>query len=316
MTDHIHNHPASAESKLGVGLALTFAILFVEVVGGIFSHSLALLSDAGHVLTDAVALSLSLYGVKQAKRPSSSGMTFGYHRVGVLIAIINALIIFAVAGVIVYEATIRFRQPVEVQSQLMLAVAGVGLGVNVFVALRLHGEQRENLNIRSAFWHALGDAMASMGVIVGAVIIMVTGWFWVDPVVSVLISVILCWAAWGILKEGFSVLLEATPMGVDMARMENILRQIPAVKEIHDIHVWSLSPEIRAMSCHILIDDIPTSQAASIRENIAQALARDFGITHTTLQLECAQCTEGGLCSISPPPPSKEEKPKGIGTRH
>lgn len=300
MTVHAHHSAIPVESKLKFGVIITLSILAIEIAGGLLSNSLALLSDAGHVFADVLALALSWYGVRQAKRPSSHRMTFGYHRVGVLIAIVNALSIFAIAAIIFYEAYHRFLNPGEVQGLLMVSVAIVGLAANIFVALWLRSEQRNNLNVRSAFWHALGDALASIGVIVGGVIIMFTGWFWVDPIISALIGVIILLAAWQILKEGMRVLLEATPSGVDVVKMIQVLKQMPAVKDVHDVHVWSISPELRAMSCHVLIDDLPTSQTTDIRQQIAEVLEQQFNIEHTTVQMECQQCAANDMfCKLT-----------------
>lgn len=309
MTEHAHHGALSIDSKLKFGIIITISILVIEVVGGLLSNSLALLSDAGHVFADVLALSLSWYGVRQTRRPASSRMTFGYHRVGVLIAIVNALSIFAIAGAIFYEAYSRFQQPLEVKSLLMLSVAVVGLGANIFVALWLRVEQRSNLNVRSAFWHALGDALASVGVIIGGVIMLLTGWFWIDPIVSALIGIIIIVAAWQIFKEGMRVLLEATPSGVDVVKMINALKQMPAIKDVHDIHVWSISPELRAMSCHVLIDDLSTSQAADIRREIAEVVEQQFHIEHTTVQMECQQCDPNDVfCTLTVSTNDKEDK--------
>ena len=286
-------------SKLKIAIMLTGSILVIEVVGGLLSNSLALLSDAGHMFADVVALSLSWYGVKQAQRPSSSRMTFGYHRVGVIIAIVNAISIFAIAAVILYEAYRRLQQPPEVEGALMLSVAVVGLGINAFVAFWLRREQQSNINVRSAFWHALGDALASVGVIVGGIIILVTGWFLADPIISVIIGLIITLAAWRILKEGFTILLEATPRHVNIAEMLDALKQLSEVKDVHDVHVWSISSELHAMSCHVLIDDLPTSEAADIRQKIEEVLRQQFDIEHATLQMECQQCDANDIfCSL------------------
>ena len=180
------------------------------------SNSLALLSDAGHVAADIVALSLSWYGVKQAERSSNSRMTFGYHRIGVVVAIVNAVTIFLIAAVILYEAYRRFQSPPEVKSGLMLGVAVVGLMANILVTYWLRKEQKSNINVRSAFWHAMGDALASVGVIAGSIIIMITGQRLVDPIVSVLISLIILFAAWSIFREGMRVILEAIPKDVNV----------------------------------------------------------------------------------------------------
>lgn len=309
MTDHIHYRALPVANKLKFGIVLTSFILVIEVVGGLLSNSLALLSDAGHVFADVIALSLSWYGVKQAERPASGGMTFGYHRVGVIIAVVNAIAIFAIALVVFYAAYLRLQQPPEVNSLLMLSVAIVGLGVNLFVAFWLRKEQRSNLNVRSAYWHVLGDALASVGVIIGGVIMLLSGWFWVDPIISVFIGLIITLAAWRIFKEGLSVLLEATPKQVNITEMVNALSRMPGVKDVHDIHVWSISPELHAMSCHVLIDDLPTSQAAGIRQKIEAVLRQQFHIEHTALQMECQLCSPNDiLCTLTFGPEAEETK--------
>lgn len=296
-------------SKLKFGIVLTSFILVIEVVGGLLSNSLALLSDAGHVFADVIALSLSWYGVKQTERPASGRMTFGYHRVGVIIAVVNAIAIFAIALVVFYAAYRRLQQPPEVNSLLMLSVAIVGISVNLFVAFWLRREQHGNLNVRSAYWHVLGDALASVGVIIGGVIMLLSGWFWVDPIISVFIGLIITLAAWRILKEGLSVLLEATPKQVNITEMVNALSRMPGVKDVHDIHVWSISPELHAMSCHVLIDDLPTSQAAGIRQKIEAVLRRQFHIEHTALQMECQQCSSNDIfCTLTFGPEAEETK--------
>ena len=300
MADHIHHRALPVASKLKFGIVLTSFILVAEVAGGLLSNSLALLSDAGHVFADVIALSLSWYGVKQAERPASGRMTFGYHRVGVIIAVVNAIAIFAIALVVFYAAYRRLQQPPEVNSLLMLSVAIVGLSVNLFVAFWLRREQHGNLNVRSAYWHVLGDALASTGVIIGGVIMLLSGWFWVDPIISVFIGLIITLAAWRILKEGLSVLLEATPKQVNITEMVNALNRMLEVKDVHDIHVWSISPELHAMSCHVLIDDLPTSQAAGIRQKIEAVLRQQFHIEHTALQMECQQCSSNDIfCTLT-----------------
>jgi cobalt-zinc-cadmium efflux system protein len=299
LTEHTH-HRQQVGNKLKFGIVLSVFILAAEVAGGLISNSLALLSDAGHVFADIVALSLSWYGVRQAERPPSSRMTFGYHRVGVIVAIVNAVSIFAIAAIILFEAYKRFQQPPEVNSLLMLLVAALGLAVNAFVVFWLRGEQQSNLNVRSAFWHALGDALASIGVIIGGAIILLTGWFLVDPIISVLIGFVIILAAWRILKEGLRVLLEAAPEHVNTTEMVNALNQLPGVKDVHDVHVWSISPELHAMSCHVLIDDVSTTQAAGIRRKIEDLLRERFQIKHATLQTECQICASNDvLCTLT-----------------
>ncbi len=287
---HNHEHTAPVGRKLLYGIILSVTILKVEVIGGLLSNSLALLSDAGHVLTDIFALGLSWYGVRQATRPSNSRMTFGYHRVGVVIAIVNAFSIFAIAGIILYEAYQRFQHLQPVNGPLMMAIALVGLAANVIVVFWLRGEQKGNINVRSAFWHALGDALASVGVIIGGLVMLATGQYWVDPLVSVIISLIILSSAWGILREGFRVLLESTPKDVDVQAMINTIKQVAGVKDVHDVHVWSISSELRAMNGHVLIDDLSTSQASEIREKIEEVVREKYRVGHTTLQMECNNC--------------------------
>ena len=289
MSEHAH-HALPVGSKLKYGIILTALILVLEVIGGLLSHSLALLSDAGHMLADILALSLSWYGVRQAERPATSRMTFGYHRVGVIIATINTISIFAIAGAVFYGAYRRWQQPQVVNSLLMLSIAVIGLGVNIFVVAWLRREQQTNLNIRSAFWHALGDALASAGVIIGGVIILLTKQYIADPIASVFIGAVIILAAWRILKEGLRVFLEATPHHIDVNEMINTLNHLPGVRGVHDVHVWSISPEIPAMSCHVQIDDILISRAVEIRREIEEVLQQRFHIKHTVLQLECQEC--------------------------
>jgi cobalt-zinc-cadmium efflux system protein len=296
---HNHDYPAPVGKKLLYGIILSITILIVEIVGGLLSNSLALLSDAGHVLTDIFALGLSWYGVRQATRPSNSRMTFGYHRVGVVIAIVNALSIFAIAGIILYEAYHRFQQIQAVNSPLMMIIALVGLVANIIVVFWLRGEQKANINVRSAFWHALGDALASVGVIIGGFVILITGQYWVDPLVSVIISLIILSSAWSILREGFRVILESTPGDVDVHAMIKTIKQVGGVKDVHDVHVWSISSELRAMNGHVLIDDVSTSQAAEIREKIEEVVKEKYRVGHTTLQMECNTCnTNDVFCNL------------------
>lgn len=318
MNDHAHSHALPVGSKLKYGLLLTIAILVAELIGGLVSNSLALLSDAGHVFADVIALSLSWWAVRQAERPASRRMTFGYHRVGVLIAVVNAVSILIIALVIFYEAYRRFLEPQEVNSLLMLGVAAIGLAVNLFVANWLRKEQRNNINVRSAFWHVLGDALASVGVIVGGIIIYFTDLFVVDVIISVFIGLVILLAAWRIFKEGLEVLLEAAPSQVDVHKMIGALKKVPGVKGVHDIHVWSISPEIHAMSTHVLIDDCTTSQATVIRQRVEEVLKR-YNIEHTTLQMECELCSKDDIfCKLTaiPEKDTGETPPAGEAEGH
>jgi cobalt-zinc-cadmium efflux system protein len=299
LSEH-HHGTRGVATKLKYGIIITAVILILEVAGGILSNSLALLSDAGHVFADGIALTLSWYGVRQAARPSSSRMTFGYHRVGVIIAIVNAVSILVIAGIILFEAYQRFYQQPEINSVMMLVIAVIGLAANIFVASWLHREQEGSLNIKSAFWHAIGDALASVGVIAGAIIIMLTKLYWVDAAVSVLISLIIIFAAWGIFREGTRILLEAAPHDISVKEVLKALKSIPAIKDVHDLHVWSISSNLHSMSCHVMVDDCSISQAESVRHQIEEMVREKFGIGHTTVQTECTECNNGDLfCKMS-----------------
>jgi cobalt-zinc-cadmium efflux system protein len=296
-----HNHEvSSAGNKLKYGLILSVIILAAEVIGGIVSNSLALFSDAGHVFADIVALGLSWYGVRQAQRPSDKRMTFGYHRVGVIVAIVNAVTIVIIAAVILFEAYNRFQNPPEVKGAVMLSIAFIGLAANLLVTWWLRKDQRSNINIRSAFWHAMGDALASVGVIAGGLIILFTGQYWVDPVVSVLIGLIILAAAWSILKEGMRVILEGTPKEIDVLKMIEVFKKIPGVKDVHDVHIWSLTTEIHAMSGHVLVEDISISKSSELRGSIERVARDKFNIGHITLQVECENCdSKETFCSLN-----------------
>jgi cobalt-zinc-cadmium efflux system protein len=297
---HNHHHGTTQiGNKLRAGVFFSLLILTAEIAGGILTNSIALLADAGHVFTDVIALALSWYGVAQSRRPADRRMTFGYHRIGVLIAVLNATTIVAIAAFISYEAIIRMGEPPEVNSIPMVIVATAGLAVNVFVASWLRKERIDNINVRSAFWHAAGDALASVGVIIGGIIITLTGFNIVDPIMGAGIGLVLVGAAWGILKDGLRVLLEATPSHVEVDRMVEALLEVSGVKDVHDLHVWSITSEMHAMSCHLLIADQAVSQAATIQKSIEELLSVKFKISHSTLQLECQNCEVGGvMCSL------------------
>jgi cobalt-zinc-cadmium efflux system protein len=300
MSDHVNHNHSSQGNKLKYGLILSSFILIAEIMGGLFSNSLALLSDAGHVFVDIIALGLSWYGVRQALRPSDKRMTFGYHRVGVIVAIVNAVAIVIIAAVILFEAYNRFQRPPEIKSTIMMSVAFIGLAANLLVTWWLRKDQHFNINIRSAFWHAAGDALASVGVIIGGFIILLTGQMWVDPLISVLISLIIVGAAWSIFREALRVILEATPKEIDVLAMIEALKQIPGIKDVHDVHVWSIASELHAMNGHILVEDISISKSAEIRAEIEKVAREKFHIEHITLQMECEKCDSGELfCNLN-----------------
>jgi len=295
-----HSH-ISLGQKMKLALFLTAAVLLVELVGGIVTNSLALLSDAGHVFTDFLALLLSWFGVMQTERPASARMTFGYHRVGVLIALVNAISVVLIAGYIFFEAYQRWRHPEPVEGGLMMVVAVGGLVANLVVMFWLRREQHENLNIRSAFIHAWGDAMSSVGVIVGGAVILLTGQYAVDPIVSVVIGVILIFAATGVIRQAIEIVLEATPGHLDLTAMVNAMHQVPGVRNVHDLHVWTIAPQMHALSCHILLYDEYAEKRTAVLEELNHVLGEKFDIEHGTFQLECVNCDSNALyCTFVP----------------
>lgn len=273
-----------------LAMALTAVTLVAEVIGGLMSNSLALLSDAGHVFTDFLALGLSWFGLAQEQRAPTLRMTFGYHRIGLLIAVVNALTLGGVAVYIFYHAYLRLQAPQPVQGPLMLAVALVGLTVNVTVLFLLRPYQRRSLNIRSAFFNVAGDALGSLGVVVGGVVVSLSGFYLIDPMMSIFIGVLITVGAGSIIRESMPVLLEAAPRGLNPQDISQAIREVPEVKRVNDLHVWSVAPGINALSAHVLIDDRPVSAVVQIRENIHRLLERRFHIEHATIQFECSAC--------------------------
>jgi cobalt-zinc-cadmium efflux system protein len=297
---HGHTHrPAGTGVRLGWSLVATALFVIVEVVGGIRAHSLALLSDAGHNFTDAGALLLAWVGFRLQSRPADETKTYGYHRAGVLTAFLNALTLLALSAWILYESVERFRNPQPVQEGIMIVVAEGGLVVNAAIMLWLRSASRHDLNIRSAFIHMLGDAVGSVAIIGGAVVIRYTGWVRVDPVLSALIAVLIVWSAWDIVRESLNILLEGLPRGLKLADVAGAMREVDGVLDVHDLHIWSLGSSTHALSCHVLIEDVPPSASDAILRRLNGMIEQRFHISHTTVQFEHASCaiSESG-CAI------------------
>ncbi|QHT63703.1 cation transporter [Paenibacillus lycopersici] len=263
---------------------LSFIILVVEVAGGLISHSLALLSDAGHVLTDIAAIGLSWYAMKQSLKAPSEAFTFGYHRSGILAAFVNALSLILIAVLILWEAVKRFQAPEEVESTWMFISAGVGLAMNLYLGLGLSKE--ENINVRSAVLHMMGDAAASAGVIAGGLIIRFTGWYAVDPILSVLIAVLIAFGAVGIVRQTVHILMEGMPKGVSLQKVVGTIESVPGVHGVHDLHVWSITSGKNALSCHVTLDGrITIEESQAILREIEHRLLH-LNIGHCTVQME------------------------------
>jgi cobalt-zinc-cadmium efflux system protein len=260
------------------------------VVAGFRAHSLALLSDAGHNFTDALALLLAWFGFYFQCKPANEVKTYGYHRAGVLSAFVNALTLVALAAFIFYESYRRLRAPQEVHESLMMAVAIMGLFLNGGIMWGLRKARRHDLNVRSAFVHMLGDLLGALGIIAGALVIRFTGWAQVDPLLSILIGVLIIWTAWDIIQESLNILLEGLPRGLHLQSVVSEMCGVEGVVDVHDLHIWSLGSSTHALSCHVVIADMPPSESDSILRRLNHVVADRFHIRHTTVQFEHIGC--------------------------
>lgn len=286
-----HSHAATISSKqLLVATGLTFAFCLGEAAVGYFSNSLALMADAGHNFADALALALSAFAIWIATKPADSKRTFGYHRVGILAALVNAAGLVLMAGAIFWEALQRLMTPEPVQSGPMIWVACLAIVLNSGIAWWLSRAAKEDLNIRGAYLHMLGDAAASFGVVIAGIIIALTGAYIADPIVSIIFAALVLWSSWGILTESIHVLLEATPAGLDLAQVEQAIRNVNGVLDIHDLHVWTVSSGLIAASCHIVVAEQSVSGSQKIHQSVAHMLEHDFRIRHSTIQVEVDDC--------------------------
>jgi cobalt-zinc-cadmium efflux system protein len=296
---HMHAHGGGERTSriLRVSLVVTAAYIVLLVVAGIRAHSLALLSEAGHNLSDFFALLLSLTAVYLQSRPPSSTKTYGYHRAGVLAALVNAVSLVAVSGFIFYEAFHRFQNPQPVHAGVMISVAAAGVAMNGVIALLLYRAGRD-VNIRSALLHEIGDTLSTGAVILGGWAILATGQYWIDSVLSVAIGVLILWSGFGIVRETLNILLEGTPRGIKLEQVEAAMRRVDGVNDVHDLHVWNIGSETRALSCHISIADIPPSVSERILRDLKECLHHEFHISHTTIQFENVECEVAHGCVI------------------
>jgi cobalt-zinc-cadmium efflux system protein len=297
MHDHSHSHAPPSATALRYSLVATFVYVVVTLIAGIRAHSLALLSESGHNVTDLLALALSWVAVFVQARPRSATKTYGYHRAGVVAAFINALTLVAIAFYIFYEAVLRLTHPVEVHPKLMIWVAFAGVVMNGTISWFLF-RAAHDVNIRSAFIHQLGDTLSTGAVIVGGWFILVTGQHWVDPALSIGIGCLIIWSSLGIIRETLNILLEGTPRGLSVEQIVSSLTAIDGVNDVHDVHVWSISSDSHALSCHVRIADMPLSESENILRQVTDLLASQFHIHHTTIQFENALCTIPHGCVI------------------
>ncbi len=293
-----HNHTHGlARNSLRLAFFLTLIILIAELVGGFLANSLALLSDAGHVVTDIFALGLAWFATIQAEKPANARKTFGYHRVGILAAMVNAVTLIVIAFAILLEAIQRFQHPEPVQPLIMFLAAGIGIVLNLYIGFGLM-QEANNLNVRAAMLHVFGDVGASVGVIVAGIIILLTGWTFVDPLLSVGIAVLIAVGAWRILRETTDILMEAVPRGLSMQNLVKDMRSVEGVQDVHDLHVWSITSNMYALSCHALISDLPTSDSSAILKSLNTLLSEKYHIGHATIQFECDP-HQGTYCAVN-----------------
>jgi cobalt-zinc-cadmium efflux system protein len=302
---HDHGHgrdrlraPAGGQRDLLIALSITVLMMVAEVIGGLLSNSLALLSDAGHMLTDNLALLLSFFAMKFATRPATERRTFGFYRLEILAALLNGIILVLISTYILYEAYVRMIHPQPVEGKLMMIVAIVGLVANVVGALFLFKHSHANLNIRGAYLHIVGDALSSIGVVIGGVVIIYTGWYLVDPILSILISLVIIYGSWSLVKESVNILLESVPSHIDIDTVAAEIAKVKGVREAYHIHIWSITSGVYSMSAHVLIDDQLVSGCRNIIDEIRELLSKKFSVLHSTIQLECDRCDMSPVCSL------------------
>jgi len=296
---HNHKHAARLGRTLIWSLCATVIFVGVEALAGLHAGSLALLSDAGHNFTDALALALAWLGFRLESKPPDEVKTYGYHRAGVLAAFVNAIALLGLSAFILYESYRRLLAPQPVAETTMLVIAGLGLVVNLAVMWGLRRDQGDDLNVRAAYLHMLGDALGSVGIIFGAILIRYTGWYIVDPILSVLIAALIIWTAWDIVRESLNILLEGLPRGLRLETVVRTMQAVPGVRDVHDLHIWSLGSSTHALSCHVLIDDVPPSESDPILRQLNEMLAHEHRIRHTTIQFEHALCApDAPACSL------------------
>jgi len=295
--DH-HHHRQAGQRGLLITLILTGLVMLAEFLGGWLSGSLALLSDAGHMLTDVLAIALSLLAMRFALQPATEKKTYGFFRLEILAALINGITLILLSGYIFYEAWQRFSSPIEIKSGLMIIVAVIGLLANLAGFFILKSSSKHSLNVRGAFLHIIGDLLSSVAVVIGGLLIRFTGFYLIDPILSIIIGLVILKGAYDLVKESVDILLEATPNGIEGKEIEKALSGIAGVRAVHHMHVWSLSSGIHALSAHVLIDDQMTSQSDALLKEIQELLEHKFGILHTTIQFECTECN-GVNCHIT-----------------
>jgi cobalt-zinc-cadmium efflux system protein len=296
---HAHVHAVTGGRKgLLIALSITLFMMVAEIVGGILSNSLALLSDAGHMFTDTLALALSFFAMKFADMPATEKKTFGFYRFEILAALLNGVTLVLMSLYIIYEAYLRILNPPAVQGALMLIVAIIGLIANIIGALYLVKHRESSLNIRSAFLHIVGDAVSSVAVIIGGVVIYYTGWYLIDPVLSILLALGIMFGSYGLVTESVNILLESAPSHINIASVAAEIALVSGVREAYHVHVWTITSGVYALSAHVIVDDMPVSGSRELLKEIQHRLSERFKIIHSTIQFECERCVENGACPL------------------
>lgn len=297
---HSHHHPTASGRILIWSLFATSAFVAFELFAGLRANSLALISDAGHNATDALALLLAWFAVYLQSKPADESRTFGYHRAGVLAAFVNAITLIALSAWMFYESWLRLMHPVAVDETAMLWVAAGAMVLNGGIMFGLHRTGDKDINIRGAFLHMLGDLLGAAGIVAGALVIRFTGWTRVDAILSFLISGLVVWTAWDITRESMNILLEGMPRGVDLSEVAKAICNVKGVLDVHDLHIWCLGSNQSALSCHVLIEDMPPSQSDHILHDLKHVLGDHFHIHHTTVQFEHVSCAISGTGCVIP----------------
>ncbi len=278
--------------KLLLILIFNFGLMLAELIGGVLSNSLALIADAGHMLTDSLAILLSYFAIIISQKPPNDKKTFGYYRAEIIVSLINGLSLLLISGYIFYEAVSRFLNPLKIKVDILLTIGIIGFIGNLIGVILLKNESKENLNIRGAFLHLLSDTMSSLGVIVGGIIVYYTKFYILDSMIGILIAGIVLRGAIGLILESGEILLESTPKDVSLDKLQSEVKKLTGVKDIHDIHVWTISLNKRALSAHILLNNISVRESQEIVFKVKDVLYKKFNISHTTLEVECIDCKD------------------------
>jgi cobalt-zinc-cadmium efflux system protein len=288
-------------TRLTIAVLLTLTFVALEAMAGAYANSLVLLTDAAHNFSDAFALGLSWWALRISFRPANNARTYGYHRAGILVALLNAATLIGLSLLIAFEALHRLSTAADVQEQTVVVVGALGFVMNAGIALSLRRAGQRDLNVRSAFVHMSGDALSTIGVVAAGVGIALLGWNWLDPLASILIAALILWSAWRIVKETVDILLESAPRDIDVEAMVHDILELDGVSGVHDLHVWSIASNLRMLSAHVLTNNVTIAEGARVQHDINDLLLNRYGIGHTALQLECTGCEPDLLyCDLNP----------------